>query len=214
MKLFKIVFVGSLLLLMSATPLLVATDVKENTNESPIDYFGDNSLGKITVVHVPLTYQWFKNHGFGSVTYTPPDGNPGYNYDFCEVDGKISNMSFTLTVEHRLNKVGTFHANRHTWINDLWIGKGTVDYFRIENMTLCYDEAFITYDVPLPENKQIVDLETNGEDVTLAFWLFGMPAVGDSKILWKILEIFPCYPINFLESVGGKIDITIHPIQC
>ena len=213
MKVAKKIFVGSIILLLITTPIHVIAGVNENTHPSTLNSFGNNSLGKITIVHLPLYIQYFKFHGINNFDYDPPEDNPGYNYRFCEVDGKVL-MNFSLTVEHRLNIVMPFFLVRYTWINDLWIGKG-VDYFRIENKRLCVSEAPEIYYVNMTEEDQIVPLETNGENVTLQFYLYGMPVVTTSVGVHTLMElIMPGLKLNFLEDEGGHIPITIIPVQC
>ena len=205
--------IGTIILLMSTTPLIIATSVNENTQPSTVNDFGNNSLGKIRIIHVPLYIKFLKNRGIDSYVYYPPDDNPGYDYYFCEVDGKVL-MNFSLTVEHRLNKLGPFFFDRVTWINDLWIGTST-DYFRIEHKQPCVNESWETYYVNMTEENQIEPLVTNGQDVTLQFFLYGMPVITTSDGVHTLMELLmPFLKSNFLESEGGKIPITIHPIQC
>jgi len=212
MKIRKRLFVGSIILLLITTPILVIAGVNENTHPSSLNISTNNSLGTLTVVHLPLYYQWFKYHGI-NVEYSPPDDNPGYDYYFCEVDGVVW-MNFSLTVKHRLNPVKPFFADRYTWINSLYLNDGYTDYFSFEGKELCENVSFETYYINLTEDDQIQPLETNGENVTLTFWLFGMPAVTNSPAVHTLMDLLPCYPINFLKDEGGSIPITIHPIQC
>jgi hypothetical protein len=205
--------IGSIILLISTTPLLVATRINENTQPSTLNDFGNNSLGTIRIVHIPLYMQWFKFHGI-HFEYFPPKDNLGFDYYFCEIDGEVL-MNFSLTVEHRINEIGKFFSDRFTWINALWIGDADVDYFRIEHKQPCVSLAFETYYVNMTEEDQIVPLLiTNHKNVTLQFWLGGMPAVTTSKFIHTIMELLPGLPLNFLKSEGGHIEITIHPVQC
>jgi len=205
----------TIILLMSTTPLLVANKVNENIHPVALKDFGNNSLGTVTLMHYALYYRYLKFHGLVVIDYEPPEDNPNYDYYFCEIDGKVR-MNFSLTVIHRLNAVVPFLFDRYTWINDLWIGKGPVDYFRIQPPELCYSEAFVTYYVNLTEDAQIVDLITNGENVTIQFWLYGMPAVTNSGSIHNIMEIIlPGIKQDLLKPVGGSpIEINIIPVQC
>jgi len=213
MKILKKLFVGSIILLMLTTPLLVTAGVNEKTNVSSLNVYDGNSLGKITVAHIPLYIGWFKNHGV-RVRYEGPPDNPGYDYYFTEVAGEVY-MNFSLTVEHRLDDINMFFADRYTWINNLWISGGSPrrDYFSIENKTLCDNISFETYYINITEEEQLEPLKTNGESVYLEFWLFGMPAATNSPGIHILMELLPGLPLNFLESEGGKVPITIHPVQ-
>lgn len=210
MKTLKKLFICCIVLLILTTPPIFAKLVNENKHlsplKSPLNDFGNNSLGKIRAIHYPMYYKYSKFHGM-TVEYFPPVDNPGYDYYFCEVDDKVL-MNFSLTIEHRLNEMVPFFFTRYTGI-ELWIGGHEYDYFRIENKTLCDSEGFITYYVNLSEEDHIVPLETNGENVTLQFWLFVKPVVSNFKFIHLIMEIIPDLGVRI-----GPITINIYPVQC
>lgn len=208
------ILVGSIILLMLTTPLLVSAGVNENKSSSSLNISGDNSIGKLVIVHMPLYRKFLTLHGIGvSWEYIPPQDNPGYDYYFCEVDGEVR-MNFSLEVEHRLNVVSPFFTSRYTWINDLWVGKGSVDYFRVEPKEKCEEEFFINYYVNLTEDQQFIPLETNGQNTTIEIWLFFMAAPTDIDAVHTFFELLPNMKYNAFENHGGKISINIHPMQC
>jgi hypothetical protein len=180
MKLVKRIFVGSIILLLLITPVLATAEVKQNTNMPTTDTNGLNSLGEVTVIHLPWHYKPLINKG-SWMFWNPP--KPPYNnltYYFYEKNNTVK-MNFTLTIKHRLNNLSLpfFIIPRYTIIDRLWISSedGKIDYFIIFNETKCTKAAFETYTINITENMQIQPLETNGQPTNLTLWvLMGVDA--------------------------------------
>jgi hypothetical protein len=200
-------------LLLLITPIIAQADINENKN--PLNK-GDcdlNSLGNLTVVHIPMWIGYLQNHGIGQASeYNPPDDNPLYDYYFCEINGKVY-MNFTLSVKHRLNDAnGFFISDRYTWINKIWISgdpDGT-DYFAKVHKQECTDVAWEEYCIELTEGEQIEPLETNGEEKTIKLWIDIVPAITHNELLHNFMLFLPAFPLR----LAGPIDLTIHPVQC
>jgi len=209
MKISKKIFVSSIVLLLTITPLLATAREIEKTNLSSINTTRVNSLGNVTIEHIPLYLYPFTKGGM-DVTYDPPPD--GFEYWFPEVNGEVL-MNFSLKIRHRLPDFGSgsYLAVRYTWINNLIISGEGFEYL-IEDKKICKDNTFVTYYLNMTDKP----LETNGEDVTLDFYLFGGIAITNSSIIHELMWNGPFFkwiiPKNFLNP--GTLDptpITIHP---
>ncbi len=210
MKILKRLFVGSIVLVLLTTPLLVIAGVNEKIDISNASVYDNNSLGSIEVVHQPFLFRTFSYRGI-RVDYTPPAGNPNYDYYFPEENGEVL-MNFTLEVKHRLNNVPMpYFASwiwpdefRFTWINLLYIsGEGT-DYFGFENMTACKEYSFENYTVVIPEEEQSEPLVTNGEQKVLYFYLYVEAAATPIRIIQVLTGLWS--HTNALDDPDVPVD--------
>ena len=210
MKRIKRIFVASIILLLSITPVLATVEVKENTQISTVSTIGNNSysLGVLTVEHQPFTNHFFKYKG-ATMSYQRPDI---LTFQFPEINGSVW-MNFTITVTHRLNipPVPYFILPRYTLVDRLYLNYDGQDYFNIFNEILCESEAQTNYTIYLTPDKQVKSLPTHGQPVTVQFYLNAGVDAGKFNIpltdgtLWR----FGRYWSNRNADI---FDITIVPI--
>jgi len=109
------------------------------------------------------------------------------SYSFNEIDGKVK-MNFTLTIHHRLvpGRIPFIILPRYTVLDHLWIAKNRTDYFDVFNETMCTNpHYFDTYTINLTEDMQTIDLETNGQQKNLTFYLGMSVDAGKHNVTWK-----------------------------
>jgi hypothetical protein len=218
MKVAKKIFIGSLILLLATTPLIATAGINESKQSlSMNDETG--FLGTVTIRHQPMLVA--ESKGMEVVSYEPPEDNPNFIYNFTELENGSVRLNFTVTIKHFLNKPGMpyfaswlFPNNfRFTWVKYFWIhepGK-PYDIYTIENQKPCTSTNVETYNIPATGKY----LETNGENVTLHFWLWGYPGVTPIRFIYTIISLRPGGGENFLSPYCDPlnyIEITIHPV--
>jgi hypothetical protein len=208
----KKILVGSLILLLSIPSAYATVDIKDNQQIPTVCNCGNYSysLGVLTVIHQTFYNLRFRTQRGSLIEYEPPENT---SFQFCEMNGTVM-MNFTLTVRHRINMgLLYFILPRYTLIDCAYINYKGQDYFRIFDEHLCNNEVFEEYTINLTPDKQLIPLETNGENVTVQFWLYAGVSAGNFSL-----------PLNdgstwrFGRSYGHKditkIDLTIVPIAC
>jgi hypothetical protein len=191
-------FVGSIILLLSTTPLLVIAGVNEDIHLSTLNLPEENSLGMLIVEHLPM-YRMIVRY------YPPEEGNVYY---FPEGENGYVNMNFTLNVSHCL-KGGPFFASwiwpdnyRYTAI-ETWVNYDKEDYVVDKNIILCNSYLFKDYQIKMSAAKP---LYTNGETLACRLWITAYPAITPIPFVQDILGLF-----LIQEVVVADIDINPIP---
>ena len=178
MNIGKKIFVGCIILLLSMTPILAATELNHATDISPIKTANMNSLGTVTIVHLPLLPGWLRQRGM-TVKYEAPEDNPTFEYYFPEDENGYVHMNFTLNVKHRKNPVGFYLASwiwsgkyRYTGIH-AWVAYNGEDIIDLRE----YDELCIQTQFENFTRVISGDLKTDGENLSCLFWWNAWPGI-------------------------------------
>jgi hypothetical protein len=222
MRVGKKILIGSIILLLTTTPLIASAGPNENIKSQPMTV-ESGFLGTFNITHQPLLYNYKTNHGM-NVNYIYPPGNPNLVYNFTELENGTVRLNFTLNFLHHLNQPGAPYVYlaefifpfryRSTIIDRFWIHQtGKPDIYSVPR------EVWCTSDDPVPFNITVTGkyLQTNHTNVTLEFWCTGMPGITPIKFIsYVVIPSLPGIKQNFLQEAAypnPNLLITIHPVQ-
>jgi len=207
MKVAKKIFIGSMILLLITTPILVSAGVNKNTHPLSLNVSEYNSLGTAILKHQPLLRTIFTDKGLVT-NYEEPVGNLLYDYYFPEDENGSVNLNFTLYVKHLVNPISIYWAkfiwpehHRSSGIT-LWINFNGEEYCYDRSVTDCNNSPdFQYYNISIKGLKPLV---TNGENKTGILYINAWPAITPISFFQILCE-------RFFSDKVVQTDITIHP---
>jgi hypothetical protein len=207
MKTVKIIFISSIVLLLTTTPIFASPDVSKNTPSATLYISNYNSLGNLTLIHDPGLNHLIKEKGV-RVYYEKPSGNPNLNYYFPQNETGYVFLNFTLHIKHHINDIPIYWAKliwptsfRYSMV-EVWINYNHYDYCIANKTVSCYKPTWdyfdmnITYNTPLLTNNQTLQC------------LFGYD-------VWALYTPIPFIHLICERFLGqyNQTTIFIHPIQ-
>lgn len=210
MKILKRLFVGSIILVLLTTPLLVSAGINEKTETTNMSVLPQNSLGWFDIVHQAFLPS---RKMISKCVHNDPPDNPTYQYWFPEDEEGYVDMNFTVNFTHVLNDVGTYFSEV-TWPNSfrftcakLWIRANNVDSPVLWTQTLCINFIPGNYTITLKDGEP---LKTNGQTIQGEFWwsIYAGPQPNawiNENIMW--------YFSPWTGRTSGSEDIYIKPTR-
>ena len=210
MKTLKRLFVGSIILLMLTTSLLVTAGVNEKIDTVNMSVDIDNYLGDLKVVHQP----WLKSGpAIDIVNYTPPEDNPTFQYYFPEDENGYVDMNFSLNITHNTNVPNMPYFGKLIWpdeyrstVVNLWINyEGNDHIIKLDSMN-CNKSFPETYTIYLKDGEP---LKTDNVPKQCVFYWSVWPGIGPNEGLHEyIMPLFPLFMTGLQED---SVDIFINP---